>query len=95
MINVIESLDTQLFERVTGLTLADFHKLSEVGVFHPGHMNEAIWQFRLFERASLDYLHTGRVDPGEEVGLWDRTIRADELEAGPPDDGPEDAGDAA
>lgn len=72
---MIESLDTQLFERVTGLTLDDFHKLAEVGVFHPAHMNEAIWQFRLFERASLDYLlGTGATDgaPGR-VGLWDRT----------------------
>jgi hypothetical protein len=38
LVHVIESLDTQLFERVTGLTLDDFHKLSEVGVFHPAHM---------------------------------------------------------
>ena len=74
LVDVIESLDTQLFERVTGLTLDDFHKLSEVGVFHPAHMNEAIWQFRLFERASLDYLGTSSSDAfGSEVGLWDRT----------------------
>ncbi|MGY1669765.1 hypothetical protein [Geodermatophilus sp. SYSU D00710] len=79
LVDVITSLDTQLFERVTGLTLADFHKLSDVGVFHPGHMNEAIWQFRLFEQASLDYLNTGRFRPGDDVGLWDRSISADEL----------------
>jgi hypothetical protein len=74
LVDVIESLDTQLFERVTGLTLDDFHKLSDVGVFHPAHMNEAIWQFRLFERASLHYLgaEAGGVD-AERVGLWDRT----------------------
>lgn len=74
LVDVIESLDTQLFERVTGLTLDDFHKLSEIGVFNPEHMNEAIWQFRLFERASLDYL--GTADGSEEpraVGLWDHT----------------------
>lgn len=74
LVDVIESLDTQLFERVTGLTLADFHKLSEVGVFHPAHMNEAIWQFRLFERASLHYLGD---DAGgaelDRVGLWDHS----------------------
>ena len=28
LVDVIESLDTQLFERVTGLTLDDFHKLA-------------------------------------------------------------------
>ena len=79
LVDVIESLDTQLFERVTGLTLADFHKLSEVGVFHPGHMNEAIWQFRLFERASLDYLATGRIGLGDKVGMWDHTVSVSEL----------------
>lgn len=77
LIDVIESLDTQLFERVTGLTLADFHKLAAVGVFHPAHMNEAIWQFRLFERSSLDYLGAGSQDAlGERVGLWDHTVAA-------------------
>ncbi len=76
LVDVIESLDTQLFERVTGLTLDDFHKLSDVGVFHPDHMNEAIWQFRLFERASLDYLHIQPDQPttGRRFGLWDTTV---------------------
>jgi hypothetical protein len=83
LVDVIESLDTQLFERVTGLTLADFHKLSEVGVFHPGHMNEAIWQFRLFERASLNYLGTqSEEDAQRRVGLWDHTEPAPALTAG-------------
>jgi hypothetical protein len=75
LVDVIESLDTQLFERVTGLTLDDFHKLADVGVFHPAHMNEAIWQFRLFERASLDYLGTTPHDlEGHRIGLWDTTV---------------------
>jgi hypothetical protein len=74
LVHVIESLDTQLFERVTGLTIEDFHKLAEVGVFNPVHMDEAIWQFRLFERASLDYLgtHFEGSDP-EKIGMWERT----------------------
>lgn len=76
LVDIIRSLDTQLFERVTGLTLGDFNRLSEVGVFHPAHMEEAIWQFRLFERASLDYLGTAPLDAnGLKLGLWDRTVR--------------------
>jgi hypothetical protein len=76
LVDVIKSLDTQLFERVTGLTLADFQKLSDVGVFHPAHMNEAIWQFRLFERASLDYLGMKPHNPeGHKFGLWDTTAQ--------------------
>lgn len=73
LVDVIESLDTQLFERVTGLTIEDFRMLSEAGVFHPGHMNEAIWQFRLFERASLDYLSILSEDESRPIGLWDRS----------------------
>jgi hypothetical protein len=79
LVDVIESLDTQLFERVTGLTLADFHKLSEVGVFHPGHMNEAIWQFRLFEEASLNYIGLQAVEAKKKYGLWDKTITSEEF----------------
>lgn len=79
LVDVIESLDTQLFERVTGLTLEDFHKLAEVGVFHPAHMNEAIWQFRLFERASLDYLGSDDDHEHRPIGLWDRVVTEDEV----------------
>lgn len=72
--HVIASIDTQLFERVTGLTLADFHLLSEVGVFNKAHMDEAIWQFRLFERASLDYLGTDlQAAFPNRVGLWEHS----------------------
>lgn len=74
LVDVIESLDSQLFERVTGLTIEDFQSLSEVGVFHPGHMNEAIWQFRLFERASLNYLGLGEENLEGKKGLWDKSI---------------------
>lgn len=80
LVHVIESLDTQLFERVTGLTLEDFHDLAKSGVFQPAHMNEAIWQFRLFESASIDYL--GPEVSGESaeptVGLWDRLATEEE-----------------
>ncbi len=78
LVDVIESIDTQLFERVTGLTLEDFHKLAAVGVFQPDHMNEAIWQFRLFERASLTYLGPDVGTPeGDEVGLWNKVVQLD------------------
>lgn len=81
LVDVIQSHDTQLFERTTALTIDDFHTLSAVGVFHPAHMNEAIWQFRLFERASLDYLHTAvPTDSAGLVGLWDHSVPSAELD---------------
>lgn len=53
LVDVMESLDTKLFERVTGLTIEDFKRLPEIGVFQPDSMNKAIWQFRLFEKPAL------------------------------------------
>lgn len=56
--HVIESLDPELFERVTGLTVGDFQLLSSLGLFHARNMDAAIWQFRQFERMSLRYAET-------------------------------------
>ena len=47
--DVIESLDTALFERVTGLTVDDFELLNNLGLFNAQHMNAAIYQFKVFE----------------------------------------------
>ena len=80
LVDVIEPLGHPALRAVTGLTLEDFHKLADVGVFHPAHMNEAIWQFRLFERASLDYLGaTPNDNESHPVGLWDYTVTKKEL----------------
>jgi hypothetical protein len=81
--HVIESLDSGLFERVTGLTVDDFRMLNDIGLFNEQHMNHAIYQFRSFEGASLLYANGAR-DHYEEpehqrVGLWDRSVDEDEL----------------
>jgi hypothetical protein len=73
--HVIESLDPALFERVTGLTIADFKLLSDLGLFHARNMDAAIWQFRQFERTSLDYAEAAAAGSEQgRVGLWARTI---------------------
>ena len=75
--HVIESLDTALFERVTGLTIDDFKLLSDLGLFNAQHMNHAIYQFRSFERASLRYAERPNEDqPPTTIGLWDRVETA-------------------
>ena len=74
--DVIESLDPELFERVTGLTIEDFELLSDLGLFNARNMDAAIWQFRQFERASLRYAEEEPVDEEHgEVGLWERRVR--------------------
>src|SRR3546814_3654533 len=50
--DVIESLDSALFERVTGLTVEDFQQLSNLGLFNAQNMNDAIYQFKAIGRAS-------------------------------------------
>lgn len=73
--HVIESLDSVLFERVTGLTVDDFKSLSDLGLFNAQHLNHAIYQFKRFESASLDYALTEgereRRHLHEQIGLWD------------------------
>jgi len=73
--HVIESLDSELFERVTGLSVTDFKRLNDLGLFNAQHMNHAIYQFKRFESASLDYALTDEEreyrHQHEQIGLWD------------------------
>jgi hypothetical protein len=77
--HVIESLDSDLFERVTGPTVNDFSTLKDIGLFNAQHMNHAIHQFRSFEHASLLYASEHHEEPEHRrVGLWDRSVDEDE-----------------
>lgn len=79
--HVIESLDPDLFQRVTGLTVDDFKTLNSLGLFNAQHMNHAIYQFKRFESASLDYALTEterqRRHQHEQIGLWDIVVDED------------------
>src|SRR3546814_16267709 len=73
--DVIESLDSALFERVTGLTVEDFQQLSNLGLFNAQNMNAAFYQFKAFEDARLHYADEHQQGPREmRLGLWDRTV---------------------
>ncbi len=80
LVDVIRSFDSPLFERSTGLRLVDFETLSSVGVFNAEVMNPAIYQFRLVERSSLDYLELHEHDDEDRYGLWDTTASVDDWE---------------
>ncbi len=56
--HVIESLDTALFLRSTGLSLDSYAKLTEIGVIDVGNMTDAIQKFRYFEKKSIEGLVT-------------------------------------
>lgn len=75
--DIIESIDSPLFTRVTGLTVEDFRLLNKIGVFNASQMDAAIWQFRSFENASLHYADVDGVgDLQGRIGLWDTTVDA-------------------
>lgn len=55
--DVIQTIDTDLFTRVTGLTKENFQAMCDLGLFNPQLMNEAVLAFRRFEESSLTYLN--------------------------------------
>lgn len=52
--HIVESLDTELFLRSTGLSLPSYRKLTELGVIDVGNMTDAIQKFRYFEKQSIE-----------------------------------------
>ena len=70
---VIEQLETDLFERVTGLTLKDFKLLVSLRLFNDTLMNMAVLNFKRYEDASLSYTGIDKHE-GERIGLWDTTV---------------------
>jgi pyruvate/2-oxoglutarate dehydrogenase complex dihydrolipoamide acyltransferase (E2) component len=75
--DVITKLEPELFKKVTGLSVDDFHLLVSLGVFNSLHMNQAVFAFRRYEDASLSY--TGvESHPGlRRYGLYDTVVALD------------------
>jgi hypothetical protein len=71
--DVITKIEPRLFQKVTGLTTADFERLVSLGVFNSQLMNDAVWKFRRYEDASLRYMGVVRHRP-LELGLWDTAL---------------------
>lgn len=75
--DVITQLEPGLFKKVTGLSVRDFELLVSLGVFNSGLMNDAVYKFKRYEDASLEYTGINR-HSNEPVGLWNTVITADE-----------------
>ncbi len=71
--DVIMQLEPELFRKVTGLTLSDFSLLVGLGVFNSELMNDAVYKFKRYEDASLEYAGIDR-HKGTLVGRWDDVI---------------------
>lgn len=78
--DVITQLEPDLFKRVTGLKVEDFELLASIGVFNESLMNDAIFKFRRYENASLEYTGINRHE-GEKIGGWNTVVSKDDLDA--------------
>ncbi len=75
--DVITELEPDLFKKVTGLDVKDFELLVSLNVFNEALMNQAVYNFKRYEDASLIYTGIDR-HTGEDVGLYNTVIsRAD------------------
>ena len=71
--DVITQLEPGLFKKVTGLDVKDFELLVSLGVFNSSLMNDAVYKFKRYEDASLEY--TGiKMREGENIGGFDTVI---------------------
>jgi len=75
--DVITKLEPDLFFAVTGLTVQDFHLLVRLKVFNTEQMNQAIFAFRRYEDASLQYTGIESHDGLTHYGLYDTVVAKD------------------
>jgi hypothetical protein len=76
--DVILQLEPQLFERVTGLTKQDFSLLVSLNVFNEALMNDAVYKFKRYEDASLNYAGVNRHQGEQKVGGYSTVITQEE-----------------
>ena len=75
LLDVIQQLETDLFTKVTNLTLNDFNRLIEIGIFNESTMNDAVFAFKRFEDSSLIYLDDDGTNPDDTIGGWNTRIK--------------------
>jgi hypothetical protein len=78
--DIITQLEPSLFKKVTGLNVSDFELLVSLGIFNSGLMNDAVYKFKRYEDASLEYIGINKHE-GEEIGLYDTVLSEDDYTA--------------
>lgn len=76
--DVIELVEPNLFNRVTGLTVKDFELLVSLNVFNESLMNDAVYKFKRYEDSSLGYIGIDMHAEDERVGLFSTSITKEE-----------------
>ncbi|HET6399892.1 MAG TPA: DEAD/DEAH box helicase family protein [Candidatus Kapabacteria bacterium] len=72
--DVITKLEPDLFLAVTGLTVSDFDLLVRLKVFNTEQMNQAVFAFRRYEDASLQYTGIPSHEGLTQYGLYDTVV---------------------
>lgn len=78
--DVITKLEPKLFRKVTGLNVQDFELLVSLGVFNSALMNDAVYKFKRYEDASLEYTGLNK-HQNENVGLFDTVLSKSDYDA--------------
>ena len=77
--DVITQLEPGLFKKVTGLAVKDFELLVSLNVFNSALMNDAVYKFKRYEDASLEYIGINKHE-GEKIGLYDTVLSRSDYE---------------
>jgi hypothetical protein len=77
--DVITKIEPDLFHTVTGLTVKDFDLLVSLGVFNSALMNDAVWNFKRYEDASLNYTGINKHQDSVKIGGFDTVTNKDEV----------------
>jgi len=77
--DVITKIEPELFRKVTGLRVKDFDLLVSLGVFNSQLMNEAVWNFKRYEDASLTYTGINKHQDTVKLGGFDTVIDKEEI----------------
>ncbi|MEA2019377.1 MAG: restriction endonuclease, partial [Campylobacterota bacterium] len=75
--DVITQLEPALFKKVTGLSVKDFELLVSLNVFNSSLMNDAVYKFKRYEDASLEYIGINKHED-DNVGLYDTVISSND-----------------
>ena len=79
LVEVVQDTEPALFKKITGITVEDFNLLVESNAFNSRYMNDAIWRFKYYEDASLEYTGINRHEKDKIIGGFDTTITQEEL----------------
>lgn len=78
--DVITQFEPELFKKVTGLDVKDFELLMSLNIFNNALMNDAVYKFKRYEDASLEYTGINK-HKGEKVGGFDTVVSEEEYKS--------------